>query len=173
MKIIEHVEWWNCFRHIRTIQYEQSFLDDIGSTYTKEIKFLMTSLCFERVDQSSTRRQWLFTRCIIMQKLATDSQLNNKVCKRAWEEAKWPEDADRGCFVSVTVTGHPSTNQPDWQIVIMLLFQPITTILHWWQSRQHPTTTLTTFLIGEFSKFLTIWVLLPPASMIYQRGSLD
>jgi len=33
------------------IQYEQSFLDDIGSTYTKEIKFLMTSLCFERVQQ--------------------------------------------------------------------------------------------------------------------------
>jgi len=41
--------WWNCFRHTRTIQYEQSFLGDIGSTYTKEIKFLMTSLCFERV----------------------------------------------------------------------------------------------------------------------------
>ena len=37
---------------------------------------------------------------------------------------------------------------------------------------QLPTTILTTFLIGEFSEFLTHFVQPPPASMIYQRGSL-
>jgi len=51
----------------------------------------------------------LFTRCITAYNAATLRQLNNKECKGAWEAEQWPQYAVRGCFVSVTVSGHSST----------------------------------------------------------------